>query len=38
VAHDFLSCDGEQELPPSLREWLVLDAVDTIDLSAFYSA
>jgi len=48
VAQNFLSCDRDQELllPPSLREWLpedhlawfVLDAVDEIDLSAFYGA
>ena len=41
-------CDRDQELllPPSLREWLpedhlawfVLDAVEEIDLSAFYGA
>jgi transposase len=47
VAQNFLSCDREQELllPPSLREWLpeghlawcVLDAVEQIDLSAFYA-
>jgi transposase len=46
VAQNFLVCDRDQELllPPSLREWLpedhlawfVLDAVDEIDLSAFY--
>jgi transposase len=46
VAQNFLPCDREQELllPPSLREWLpedhlawfVLDAVDEIDLTAFY--
>jgi len=46
VAQNFLHCDRDQELllPPSLREWLpedhlawfVLDAVDEIDLSAFY--
>jgi transposase len=46
VAQNFVSCDREQELllPPSLREWLpedhlawfVLDAVDEIDLGAFY--
>jgi transposase len=46
VAQNFLPCDREQELllPPSLHEWLpedhlawfVLDAVDEIDLSAFY--
>ena len=44
----FIDCDREQEslLPPSLRDWLpddhlawfVLDAVDEIDLSAFYGA
>jgi transposase len=48
VAHNFLPCDREQELllPPSLREWLpedhlvwfVVDAVDELDLSAFYGA
>jgi len=48
VAQNFLPCDREQELllPPSLREWLpedhlawfVLDAVEEIDLSAFYGA
>jgi transposase len=48
VAQNFIDCDREQELllPPSLREWLpddhlawfVLDAVDEIDLSAFYAA
>jgi transposase len=48
VAQNFLACDRDQELllPPSLREWLpedhlawfVLDAVDEIDLSAFYGA
>jgi transposase len=47
VGGNFLSCDREQELllPPSLREWLpdghlawfVLDAVEAIDLTAFYS-
>jgi hypothetical protein len=46
VGQDFLACDRDQELllPPSLREWLpedhlawfVLDAVEEIDLSAFY--
>jgi transposase len=46
VSQNFLVCDRDQELllPPSLREWLpedhlawfVLDAVDEIDLSAFY--
>ena len=48
MPQNFLPCDREQELllPPSLREWLpedhlawfVLDAVDEIDLSAFYGA
>jgi transposase len=48
VAQNFLVCDRDQELllPPSLREWLpedhlawfVLDAVDELDLSAFYAA
>jgi transposase len=48
VAQNFLVCDRDQELllPPSLREWLpedhlawfVLDAVDEIDLSTFYTA
>jgi transposase len=47
VAPNFLLCDRDQELllPPSLREWLpedhlawfVLDAVDELDLSAFYA-
>jgi transposase len=47
VAFNFVACDRDQELllPPSLREWLaddhlawfVLDAVDAIDLGAFYS-
>jgi len=46
VAFNFVGCDRDQELllPPSLREWLaedhlawfVLDAVDAIDLGAFY--
>jgi len=46
VAFNFVACDRDQELPlpPSLREWLaedhlawfVLDAVDAIDLGAFY--
>jgi hypothetical protein len=41
-----LVCDREQELllPPSLREWLpeghlawfVIDAIDALDLAAFY--
>ncbi len=48
MPQNFLPCDREQELllPPSLREWLpedhlawfVLDAVEEIDLSAFYGA
>src|SRR6266508_4390820 len=48
MAQNFIACDREQELllPPSLREWLpedhlawfVLDAVEEIDLSAFYGA
>ena len=48
MAQNFLRCDRDQELllPPSLREWLpedhlawfVLDAVEEIDLSAFYGA
>jgi transposase len=46
MGQNFLACDREQELllPPSLREWLsedhlawfVLDAVEAIDLAAFY--
>jgi transposase len=48
VSQHLIDCDREQELllPPSLREWLpdghlawfVLDAVDEIDLGAFYAA
>jgi transposase len=48
MPQNFLSCDGEQELllSPSLREWLaddhlawcVLEAVDELDLAAFYGA
>ena len=48
VSQNFIDCDRDQELllPPSLREWLpedhlawfVLDAVDEMDLSAFYGA
>src|SRR5687768_10124071 len=48
MAQNFIACDREQELllPPSLREWLpedhlawfVLDAVEEIELSAFYGA
>ena len=47
MAQNFLTCDREQELllPPSLREWLpedhlawfVIDAVDALDLRAFYA-
>ena len=48
MAQNFLSCDREQELllPPCLREWLpeehlawfVLDAVEELDLAAFFAA
>ena len=48
MPQNFIDRDREQELllPPSLRDWLpddhlawfVLDAVDEIDLSAFYGA
>src|ERR687894_1126574 len=48
MAQNFLSCDRDQELllAPSLREWLpeghlawfVIDAVATMDLTAFYAA
>lgn len=48
MPQNFLGCDREQALllPPSLREWvgeghlvwLVLDAVDGIDLGEFYAA
>ena len=48
MPQNFLFCDRDQELllPPSLREWLpedhlawfVLDAVEELDLSAFYGA
>jgi transposase len=48
MPQNFLACDREQELllPPSLREWLpeehlvwlVLEAVEEIDLAAFYGA
>jgi transposase len=47
VGQNFLSCDRKQELllPPSRREWLpedhlawfVLDAVEALDLAAFYA-
>jgi transposase len=46
VPQNFLACDREQALllPPSLREWLpeghlawfVIDAVEQLDLTAFY--
>jgi transposase len=48
VPQNFLGCDREQELllPPSLREWLppehlawfVIDLIDELDLTAFYTA
>jgi transposase len=48
MAQNFVACDREQALllPPSLREWLpaghlawfVLDAVEQMDLTAFFSA
>ena len=48
MSQNFIDCDREQEflLPPSLRDWLpedhlawfVLDAVDEIDVGAFYAA
>jgi transposase len=47
MPQNFLPCDRDQELllPPSLRDWLgeehlvwmVLDAVETIDMSEFYA-
>jgi hypothetical protein len=47
MAQNFLGCDRDQELwlPPSLREWLpanhlawfVIDAVESMDLAAFYA-
>jgi transposase len=47
MAQNFIACDREQELllPPCLREWLpedhlawfVLDAVDAMDLKAFFA-
>jgi transposase len=47
MAQNFVACDREQELllPPSLREWLpeghlawfVIEAVDALDLGAFYA-
>jgi len=46
MAQNFIACDREQELlvPPSLRDWLpqdhlawfVLDAVEAMDLAAFF--
>lgn len=48
MPQNFIECDREQELllPPSMRDWLpddhlawfVLDAVEEMDLQAFYSA
>jgi transposase len=48
MPQNFLACDRDQELllPPNLRDWLpedhlacfVLDAVEEMDLSAFYDA
>ena len=48
MAQNFIACDREQELllPPSLRDWLpqdhlawfVLDAVEVMDLTAFFAA
>jgi transposase len=48
MPRNFIECDRDQELllPPSMREWLpedhlawfVADAVEEIDLSAFYAA
>jgi hypothetical protein len=48
VPQNFIECDREQELmlPPSLGEWLadhnlawfVSDAVEEMDLAAFYGA
>jgi transposase len=48
MAQNFIACDREQELllPPSLRDWLpqdhlawfVLDAVEAMDLTAFFAA
>jgi hypothetical protein len=48
MAQNFLGCDREQELllPPSMRDWLaedhfgwfVLDAVERLDLEAFYAS
>ena len=48
MPQNFLACDRDQELllPPNLRDWLpedhfawfVLDAVEAMDLQAFYAA
>jgi hypothetical protein len=48
MAQNFLACDREQVflMPPDVREWLpeghlawfVIDAVDAMDLAAFYGA
>jgi transposase len=48
MAQNFLPCDREQVflMPPNLREWLpenhlawfVIDAVERLDLTAFYAA
>jgi transposase len=48
MAQNFIGCDRDQELllPPSLREWLpgdhlawfVLEAVEELDLAAFYAS
>jgi transposase len=48
MPQNFLACDRDQELllPPNLRDWLpedhfawfVLDAVEEMDLQAFYAA
>jgi transposase len=48
MPQNFIECDRDQEflLPPSLREWLsedhlawfVADAVEEMDLAAFYAA
>jgi hypothetical protein len=48
MAKGFIACDREQSflMPPDVREWLpeahfswfVLDAVDAMDLDAFYGA
>jgi transposase len=48
MAQNFIACDREQAflMPPDVREWLpedhlawfVIDAVEEMDLSAFYVA